>query len=190
MSSNSGTLPRLSARRLRRSSRTWTEADGIQSPVAGGNTTAFCGSFDAAEAILVDRSGCRSETITHSDDEDFGYADICAELAKRFGTGFRVEATGSCMTMIANLEGGVQVVITDCEATLSPIQRHREGRAAGFYVGLHPQRSNTEDGGEVDVELAYAYREIAPPTAEAIGDLVQEALERAIPSGFRRRETR
>ncbi|MFA1706051.1 hypothetical protein ACDT10_24480 [Mycobacterium intracellulare] len=124
---------------------------------------------------MVDRSGCRSETITRSDDEDFGYADICAELAERFGTSVRVEVIGRCMTIIANLEGGLQVVITDCEATLSPIERHREGRAAGFYVGLHRASPSAEG----DVELAYAYSEIAPPTAAAIGDLMQEALERA-----------
>lgn len=83
------------------------------------------------------------------------------------------------MTIIANLEGGVQVVITDCEAALSPIQLHRDGRAAGFYVGLHRPQPNAEGGGEVEVELAYAYREIAAPNAAVIGALVQEALERA-----------
>lgn len=132
----------------------------------------------------------RRTTIIRSEEQDFGYAAICDELAERFGTGFRVEVTGSCVTMVANLEGGLEVVITDCEAALSPIEGHRDGRAAGFYVGLRPPQSNTEDGGELDVELAYAYRQIAPPTAEAIGDLVQEALERAIPNGFRRRQTR
>lgn len=128
---------------------------------------------------MGDRLGCRSETITRSDDQDFGYADICTELAERFGTGFRVEVIGSCMTITANLEGGVQVVITDCEAALSPIQLHREGRSAGFYVGLHRTPPSAQVGDEGDVELAYAYSEIAPPTAAAIGKLVQEALERA-----------
>ncbi len=123
--------------------------------------------------------GCRRRTaITDSGDDDFGYAEICAELAERFGTAFRVEVTGTCATMIANLEGGIQVVITDCEAALSPIARHRAGSAGGFYVGLRIVPEN-EAGADVAVEVTSAHTESAPPTAEAIGNLVEEALERA-----------
>lgn len=73
------------------------------------------------------------------------------------------------MTMIANPEGGVRVVIANCEAASSPIQRHREELAADFYVGLRRAPPSAEDGDEVDVELAYAYTEIVPPTAAAVG---------------------
>lgn len=91
-----------------------------------------------------------------------------------------MEVTGNCMTMVANFEGGIEVVITDCEGPLSHIERHRDGRAAGFYVGLCRGQPDTEGGVEVDVELAYACSKVAPPDAEAIGSLLQEALARAI----------
>jgi len=128
---------------------------------------------------LVHGPAVRRETITRSDEQDFGYAEICTELAERFGTTFEVENTGgNCVTIVAKLEGGIQVLITDCEGTLSPIEWHLDGRSAGFYVGLHPAEPDTEGDDVVD-QLAYAYSETAPPTAEAIGDLVQEALENA-----------
>jgi hypothetical protein len=81
---------------------------------------------------------------------------------------------------LAHLEGGIKGLITDCVGTLSPIQWHLDGRAAGFFVGVY--RSELGTGGEhVDLpdRFAYACRETAPPTAEAGGDLVQEALENA-----------
>jgi hypothetical protein len=90
-----------------------------------------------------------------------------------------VEVTGSCVMMVANFEGGIQVIVTDCVDTLSPAGWHLDGRAAGFFVGLHRAESDTEAGAEADVLLAYAYSELAPPTAAAIGDLVQESLEHA-----------
>ena len=81
---------------------------------------------------------------------------------------------------MAHLEGGIELLIADCVSTLSPIQWHLDGRAVGFFVGVH--RTGLDTGGEhVDLpdRFAYACSESAPPTAEAIGDLVQEALENA-----------
>jgi hypothetical protein len=75
-------------------------------------------------------------------DHDLGYADICAALSARFGTGFRVEITGRCATLVARFEGGIKVMITDGGPTLSPLDRHLDGRAAGFYVGVHTTGSN------------------------------------------------
>jgi hypothetical protein len=115
------------------------------------------------------------------DDEDFGFAEICAVLFKRFGARFALQnAGGDCVTLMAQLEGGIQIMITDCASTLSPIQWHLDGRAAGFFVGVYRRELST-DGEHVDLpdRFAYACSEAAPPTAEAIGDLVQEALEDA-----------
>jgi hypothetical protein len=114
-------------------------------------------------------------------DEDFGFAEICAVLSERFGTQFELQHTGgNCVTIVAQLEGGIQVLITDCVSTLSPIQWHLDGRAAGFFIGVYRSEVGT-DGEHVDLpdRFAYACSETAPPTAEAIGDLVQEALEDA-----------
>jgi hypothetical protein len=65
-------------------------------------------------------------------------------------------------------------------STLSPIQWHLDGRAVGFFVGVHRSELGT-DGEHVDLpdRFDYACSETAPPTAEAIGDLAQEALENA-----------
>ena len=71
------------------------------------------------------------------------------------------------------------LLITDLEGPLSPVEWHLDGRADGFYVGLHPAEPGTEEG-DVDDQLAYAYSDTAPQTAEAIGDLVQEALANAM----------
>ena len=115
------------------------------------------------------------------DEEDLGFAEICAVLSERFGTRFRPQHTGGdCVTLVAQLEGGIEVLITDCEETLSPIQWHLDGRAAGFFIGVYRSEVGA-DGEHVDLpdRFAYACSESAPPTAEAIGDLVQEALENA-----------
>jgi hypothetical protein len=79
---------------------------------------------------------------------------------------------------LAHLEGGIELLIADCVSTLSPIQWHLDGRAVGFFVGVHRSELGT-DGEHIDLpdRFAYACSETAPPTAEAIGDLVQEALE-------------
>ena len=81
---------------------------------------------------------------------------------------------------MAHLEGGIKLLLTDCVSTLSPIQWHLDGRAAGFFVGVYHREMGT-DGEHVDLpdRFAYACSETAPPTAKAIGDLVQEALEDA-----------
>ena len=110
-----------------------------------------------------------------------GFAEVCAALSDRFGTSFELQNTGgNCVTLMAKLEGGIQVLVTDCVGTLSPIQWHFDGRAAGFFVGVYRPALGT-NGEHIDLpdRFAYACSETAPPTAEAIGDLVQEALEDA-----------
>jgi hypothetical protein len=119
--------------------------------------------------------------MTGDDGKDWGFAEISAILFKRFGARFALQnAGGNCVTLVAHLEGGIKVLITDCVGTLSPIQWHFDGRAAGFFVGVYRCELGT-DGEHVDLpdRFAYACNETAPPTAEAIGDLVQEALEDA-----------
>jgi len=112
--------------------------------------------------------------VTASDDPDLGYAEICAVLSARFGTRFGLEITGECTTLVAKFEG-VKVMITDCGPTLSPADWHLDGRAAGFYVGVHTLNF---DGVDVDKfeQLGYACDAEAPPTVEAIGELVHQAL--------------
>jgi hypothetical protein len=110
-----------------------------------------------------------------------GFAEVCAALSDRFGTSFELPNTGgNCVTLMAKLECGIKVLITDCVGTLSPIQWHLDGRASGFFVGVYRTELGA-DVGHIDLpdRFAYAYSETAPPTAEAIGDLVQEALENA-----------
>jgi hypothetical protein len=58
------------------------------------------------------------------------YAAICAAISERFGTRFKLEITGNCAVLAAELEGGIQLVITDCEGPLSPFRWHLDGRAA------------------------------------------------------------
>jgi hypothetical protein len=115
--------------------------------------------------------------VTISDDRDLGYAEICAGLSARFGTGFRVERVGECTTLVAKFEGGIEVMITDCGVALSPVQAHLDGRAPGFYVGIHTAATDL-DGAEEDMldQVGYACDPEAPPTVEAIGELVHQAL--------------
>ena len=106
------------------------------------------------------------------------YTVICTALGDRFGTRFWVQNTGgNCLTMVARLEGGIELLITDCADTLSPVGWHLDGRASGFYVGVYRPTVDA-DGTDADLpdQFAYAYIETAEPTAEAIGDLVCEAL--------------
>jgi hypothetical protein len=119
--------------------------------------------------------------MTGNNEHLLGFAEVCAALSDRFGTSFELQNTGgNCVTLVAKLEGGIDVLITDCEETLSPAAWHLDGRATGFYVGVHRAELDT-DSVYVDLpdRFAYACSETAPPTAEAIGDLVQEALENA-----------
>jgi hypothetical protein len=119
--------------------------------------------------------------MTSNIEQAFGFAEVCAALSDRFGTSFELENTGgNCVTLMAKLEGGIELLITDCEDTLSPVKWHLDGRAAGFYISVYRAELDA-DGAYVDFpdQFAYAYSETAPPTAEAIGDLVQEALENA-----------
>jgi hypothetical protein len=115
--------------------------------------------------------------VTFGDDRDLGYTEICAGLSARFGTRFRVERVGECVTMVAKFEGGTQVMITDCGVALSPVQAHLDGRAPGFYVGIHTAATDL-DGVEEDMldQVGYACDPEAPPTVEAIGELVHQAL--------------
>lgn len=123
--------------------------------------------------------------MSRSREHKFGYARICTQLAERFGTNFEVEITGNCATLAANFEGGIQVIVTDCVGALSPVAWHLDGRAAGFFVGLHRAEPGTQGAGEIGFRFAYACGESTLPTAEAISDLVQEALEGALPTRFR-----
>jgi hypothetical protein len=109
--------------------------------------------------------------------DDLGYTEICAGLSARFGTGFLVESVGECSVLVAKFEGGIEVMITDCGVSLSPIDRHLDGCAAGFYVGVHTATS-TPDGVDQDMleQLGYACDPEAVPTVEAIGELVHQAL--------------
>ncbi len=111
----------------------------------------------------------------------FGFAEVCAALSDRFGTSFELQNTGgNCVTLMARLECGIELLITDCVGTLSPFRWHLDGRAAGFFVGVYRVALDA-DGAYVALpdRFAYAYSETAPPTAEAIGGLVQEALDNA-----------
>jgi hypothetical protein len=115
--------------------------------------------------------------VTTRDDRDLGYTDICAGLSARFGTRFGLESIGECTVLVAKFESGIEVMITDCGVTLSPVDWHLDGRAAGYYVGVHTAASDV--GGEpVDAleQLGYACDAEAPPTVEAIGELVHQAL--------------
>ena len=81
--------------------------------------------------------------MTGDDEDDFGFAEICAALCERFGApaSNSINTGGECVTLRAHLEGGMQVLITDCVGTLSPIQWHLDGRAAGFFVGVYRPRN-------------------------------------------------
>ena len=119
--------------------------------------------------------------MTGNIEQAFGFAEVCAALSDRFGTSFELQNTGgNCVTLMARLECGIELLITDCVGTLSPVKWHLDGRAAGFFVGVY-RAALDADGGFVVLtdRFAYAYSETAPPTAEAIGDLVQVALENA-----------
>jgi len=115
--------------------------------------------------------------VTTRDGRGLGYAEICAGLSARFGTGFRVESVGECTTLVAKFEGGLEVMITDCGVTLSSVEAHLDGRATGFYVGVHTTTSNL-DGVDEDIleQVGYACDPEALPTVEAIGDLIHQAL--------------
>src|SRR5271157_122517 len=130
---------------------------------------------------VVSTPAVSRETMTAYNEQDFGFAEICAALSDRFGTSFELQNTGgNCVTLMARLECGIELLITDCVGTLSPFRWHLDGRAAGFFVGVYRSELGT-NGEHIDLpdRFAYAYSETAPPTAEAIGDLVQEALENA-----------
>jgi predicted SpoU family rRNA methylase len=113
--------------------------------------------------------------VTNRDGGDHGYTEICARLSARFGTEFRLERTGECTTMVAKFEGGIEVMITDCGESLSRVEAHLDGRAAGYYVGVHRAVSHGVDADDVE-QLGYACDVAAPPSAEAIGELVNQAL--------------
>jgi predicted SpoU family rRNA methylase len=115
--------------------------------------------------------------VTAHFDDDLGYTEICAGLSTRFGTRFLVERIGECTTLVAKFEGGIEVMITDCGVTLSSVEAHLDGRAAGFYIGIHTAASNG-DGVDEDMleQVGYACDPEALPTVEAIGELIHQAL--------------
>jgi hypothetical protein len=106
-----------------------------------------------------------------------GFADVCAALSAHFGTRFELQNPGgNCVTLVAKLESGFEVLITDCEDMLSPMRSHLDGSAFGFYVGVYRVDA---DGDYIDSPGRYgcAYSETAPPTARAIADLVEAAIQ-------------
>ena len=109
------------------------------------------------------------------------YAGICAELSDLFAARFWLStAGGQCAALTARFEGGITVLITDFEDALSPLAWHRDGRARGFFVGVY--RAVAEPDGmyvEFPDHFAYACSAAAPPTAEAIADLICQSLDLA-----------
>jgi hypothetical protein len=114
--------------------------------------------------------------VTTRDDRDLGYTDICAGLSARFGTRFSVQTTGECTTLVAKFESGIEVMITDCGVTLSSVEMHRAGRAAGYYVGVHALSSLDAVDEDIFEQVGYACDPEALPTVEAIGELVHQAF--------------
>lgn len=114
--------------------------------------------------------------MTIGDDRDLGYTEICAGLSARFGTRFGLETTGECTRLVAKFEGGIEVMITDCGETLSSVQAHLDGRANGYYVGVHAIAGLDDFAIHWLGQVGYAMDVEAPPTAEAIGELVDHAL--------------
>ena len=111
------------------------------------------------------------------------YTAICAALGNRFGTSFWVQNTGgSCLTMVARLEGGIALMITDCEDTLSPVAWHRAGRANGFYVGVYRTTLNA-DGADIDWtnQFASARSEVSEPIADLVTFIPRANLEGSLP---------
>ena len=115
--------------------------------------------------------------VTARDDSDLGYTEICAGLSARFGTLFGLKITCECTTLVAMFEGGIKATITDCGVTLTSVDWHLDGRAAGYYVGIHTAAMNL-DSMDVDEfeQVGYACDPEAPPTVEAIGELVHQAV--------------
>jgi hypothetical protein len=61
-----------------------------------------------------------------------GFAEVCAALSDRFGTSFELQNTGgNCVTLMAKLECGIELLITDCVGTLSPVKWHLDGGPPG-----------------------------------------------------------
>ncbi len=79
--------------------------------------------------------------------------------------------------MVAKFEGGIEVLITDCGVSLSSVAAHLAGCAAGFYVGIHMATTDL-DGVDEDAlnQVGYACNPEAPPSVEAIGELINQAL--------------
>jgi predicted SpoU family rRNA methylase len=119
----------------------------------------------------------RRRRVTTGADHDLGYTEIFAGLAARFGTRFGLETVGDHTAMVATFEGGIKVKICDCGDNLSSVGAHLDGRANGYYVGVH--RAVGTSGSHIDAfgQLGYAMDVEAPPTAEAIGDLIHQAFE-------------
>lgn len=82
---------------------------------------------------------------------------------------------------------GIELLITHCEDTRSPVGWHLDGRAKGFYVGVY-RATLDADSAHVDCpdQFACAYSETAEPTAKAIGDLICDAPPNAAihPAGW------
>jgi hypothetical protein len=73
------------------------------------------------------------------DDAHYGYGPVCAVLSQRFGATFEFTTTGgNCTALVATLEGGYRVLITDggdMVGSLTPLSQ-RDG-SDGFAIGVY-----------------------------------------------------
>jgi hypothetical protein len=93
--------------------------------------------------------------MTRSQDFDamsahYGYGPVCAVLSQRFGATFEFTTTGgNCTALVATLEGGYEVLITDggdMVGSLTPLSQ-RDG-LEGFAVGVYPLDADGCWGGD------------------------------------------
>ena len=127
-------------------------------------------------------SGVRASDLNADSPEmASGYAEICTQLSDLFAARFSLSSTGGqCAALTARFEGGITLLITDFEDSLSPLAWHRDGRTNGFFVGVY--RAVVDPDGtyvEFPDQFAYTCSAAAPPTAEAIADLICQALDLA-----------
>jgi hypothetical protein len=93
--------------------------------------------------------------MTRSQDFDamsahYGYGPVCAVLSQRFGATFEFTTTGgNCTALVATLEGGYRVLITDggdMIGSLTPLSQ-RDG-SEGFVIGVYPLDADGCWGGD------------------------------------------
>jgi antitoxin (DNA-binding transcriptional repressor) of toxin-antitoxin stability system len=91
--------------------------------------------------------------MTRSQDFDamsahYGYGPVCAVLSQRFGATFEFTTTGgNCTALVATLEGGYEVLITDggdMVGSLTPLSQ-RDG-SEGFAIGSAMRQDRRRSG--------------------------------------------